>query len=340
MASKTTILITGATGYIGGSVLQLLLAHPKRSTFEITALVRNVEKAKLLNTLGIETAIGSLSDVNKIAELAAASRVVVHTVGRCRPLEGARAILRGLKARHEKTGEVPVLIHTVRTSVLTDNAAGLHDTDVVYVDTDPDQIESIPDNAPHREVDVEVVAADKEGYVRTYIVLPSTIYGIATGKLFDLGISNPYSVQIPAAIKASVDRGQGGVVGEGKNIWPHVEIHEQAEAFQIIFDAALSNPDTPHGREGFYFGANGEYKLYDLAKAYSQVLYDLGKGKSPDPTPFTSEEAQKYFGGTWLGNNSRCRAERARTLGWNPKKTTKDFFDSIRPEVEAIIAQK
>jgi hypothetical protein len=149
--------------------------------------------------------------------------------------------------------------------------------------------------------------------VRTYIINPSTVFGIATGKPFDLGISNAHSVQIPLAIKASLDRGQGGMIGEGKNFWPNVEVHEReflsmysvpalpdfravAELYQIILDAALSDPNTPHGREGYYFGTNDEYRLYDLAKAYSQILYDLGKGKSPEPTPFTAEEAQKYFG--------------------------------------------
>ena len=71
---------------------------------------------------------------------------------------------------------------------------------------------------------------------------------------------------------------------------------EVAELYQILFDATLSDPNTPHGRDGYYFAENGEYRLYDLAKAYSQVLYDLGKGKSPNPTSFTAEEAQKYFG--------------------------------------------
>jgi hypothetical protein len=110
-----------------------------------------------------------------------------------------------------------------------------------------------------------------------------------------------------------LDRGQGGVIGEGKNTWPHVEIHERelssvycvlivpkstvvAEMYQILFDAALSDPNVPHGREGYYFAENGEYRLSDLAQTYSQVLYDLGKAKSPQPTSFTDEEAQKYFG--------------------------------------------
>jgi len=47
--------------------------------------------------------------------------------------------------------------------VLVDNAAGLESTDVIYVDTNPEQIESIPSTAIHRSVDVAVVAADKEG---------------------------------------------------------------------------------------------------------------------------------------------------------------------------------
>ncbi|KAH8990310.1 hypothetical protein EDB92DRAFT_1999227 [Lactarius akahatsu] len=339
MTSKTHIFITGATGYIGGSVLQRLLDHPKSDTFEITALVRSADKATTLNALGVTTTVASLSELDKLTELAAASDVIIHTAD-ADDQNAAKAILHGLKARYDKTGKIPIYIHT-RTilevglkflGVLMDNAAGLHDTDVIYADTDPEQIESLPDTAAHRLVDLEVVAADKE-------VLPSTIYGIATGKLFDLGISHAYSQQIPAAIKASLDRGQGGMIGEGKNIWPNVEVHEQAELYQIILDAALSDPNTPHGRDGYYFGASDEYRLYDLAKAYSRALYDLGKGKSPEPTPFTAEEAHKYFGGVWLGSNARCKAERGRALGWKPTKTTKDFIESVRPEVEVIVAQ-
>jgi D-arabinose 1-dehydrogenase-like Zn-dependent alcohol dehydrogenase len=99
MASNTHIFFTGATGmyvllysgpsgvltrpalgYIGGSVLQRLLAHPKRDTFEITALVRSPDKAKLLNTFGVNTVVASLSDHDRLTELAAASNVVIQTV--------------------------------------------------------------------------------------------------------------------------------------------------------------------------------------------------------------------------------------------------------------------
>jgi hypothetical protein len=47
--------------------------------------------------------------------------------------------------------------------VLMDTAAGLKETDVIYVDTNVEQIESLPDTAFHRSVDLEIVAADKDG---------------------------------------------------------------------------------------------------------------------------------------------------------------------------------
>lgn len=44
----------------------------------------------------------------------------------------------------------------------------------------------------------------------------------------DLGIANNRSRQIPAIIRASLDRKQGGMVGLGKNMWPNVNIEERA----------------------------------------------------------------------------------------------------------------
>ncbi|KAG6892211.1 hypothetical protein C0992_001465, partial [Termitomyces sp. T32_za158] len=93
----------------------------------------------------------------------------------------------------------------------------------------PDQIETLAPSQPHRIVDLAIVEADRKGYVKTYIILPSTIYGLASNKLVDLGIQNPHSIQIPALIDVSLNRGQGGMVGEGKNIWPNVHIDDSTE---------------------------------------------------------------------------------------------------------------
>ncbi len=69
---------------------------------------------------------------------------------------------------------------------------------------------------------------DMQGYARTYIVVPSVVFALATGKLVDAGIMNRHSMLAPLLLKAGLDRGQAGVTGEGKNLWPAVELNESA----------------------------------------------------------------------------------------------------------------
>ena len=57
-------------GYVGGSVLNLLLRHPKVDTFTITAPVRSPDKARLLEQLDVKTEIASLDDYDKLKSLA------------------------------------------------------------------------------------------------------------------------------------------------------------------------------------------------------------------------------------------------------------------------------
>ncbi|KAJ7912357.1 hypothetical protein B0H13DRAFT_2007772 [Mycena leptocephala] len=212
---------------------------------------------------------------------------------------------------------------------------------IVYDDSDADQIETIAPTQIHRDVDLAITTADAEGYIKSYIILPSSIYGLATGRLIDMGIQNPHSMQIPSLISASLDRGRAGMVGEGKNLWPNVEIHELGDLYTTLYDNIVADADTGHGRNGFYFGANGEHSLYDVGKEVGTALVALGKSESAEPTEFTQAELDKYFGGsTLLGSNSRCRATRSLAIGWKPVKTTSDMLASIQPEMECIIKKK
>ena len=124
-------------------------------------------------------------------------------------------------------------------------AKGMYPRELVYDDADPAQIETLPLEAQHRPVDVRIVQADKEGtpppvraggtsahaarlpgYVRTYIILPCAIYGIAATVLTAAGVQNPYSVQVPTLVRAALARRQGGMVGRGAAVWNNVHIDD------------------------------------------------------------------------------------------------------------------
>lgn len=71
-----------------------------------------------------------------------------------------------------------------------------------------------------------------------------------------------------------------------------------SDLYIVLFNKIRSDPEgTPHGREGYYFGAAAEHQLYDVAKAIAEALVAIGRGKSSEPTTFTQEDLVKYFKG-------------------------------------------
>ncbi|KIJ63841.1 hypothetical protein HYDPIDRAFT_133743 [Hydnomerulius pinastri MD-312] len=343
MSTKTQIFFTGATGYIGGAVLLRLLDHPTFASSEITALLRKAEKAPAFESIGVKTVLGSNSDLDLLEKQASQSDIV-FTCASSDDVPACEAILRGLKKRHQATGTVPILIHTSTNpppGVLTDNARGNYAYDTIYDDLNPDQLETLPDTQIHRNVDLMVLAADKEGYARTYIVLPSLTYGLATGKLVDLGIQNPHSILIPMLARISLSRGRGGMIGKGANRWPNVHIDDIGDLYIVLYDAILEGK-AGHGREGLYFGENGEHVLKDISIKIAEALNDLGKSSSREPTSLDQSDYDKPEN-KWLmyaGGNSRCKSNRARSLGWKPKYTTEDMLQSIKGEVQYQVNRK
>jgi len=336
-----SILFIGATGYIGGTVLAHLIQNPKRSEYEITIHLRSAEKAKGFEKLGFKTVLGSLDDVRDLERLASEFDIVFQTAD-ADHLEGTKAILRGFKTRFQKTGVAPALIHTSGTGVLVDNAEGKYEGTNAYSDLDIPKIESLPETQPHRNVDLTVVAAAEEGYAKTWIVFPSTIWGIADTIFVKEGLQRPNSVQIPDRIKLAVKLSKAVYIGEGKNIWPHVYIDEGrfGKFYHILFDAIVSGKQPPSGRNGFYFLESGEYKQLAAVEAIAKALYARGKVVSPEAVPLSEADlgSESYkFALAYMGSNSLARGERSRQLGWNPLQTTEDFYASIETDVGFLL---
>ena len=68
-----------------------------------------------------------------------------------------------------------------------------------------------------------------------------------------------------------------------------------ADLYIVLYDSIIANPATGHGREGFYFGENGEHTLYDVGKAIGEALVAIGKADNPEPTTFSKEDLDRYF---------------------------------------------
>ncbi|KAK1225593.1 hypothetical protein PQX77_011451 [Marasmius sp. AFHP31] len=343
---KTVVLLTGVTGYIGGSVLTRLLDLPgARSKFNFRAIVRSSDKAKKLEDLfDVQAILGSHSD-RELVERESSQADIVLAMADSDDMEAVGAILDGLKRRYEVTGKAPILIHTSGTGVLADSAGG-ESSQVIWDDNDIAQMATISPDALHRPPELKVLDADQEGYVKTYIITPSATYGLPKAPLVDAGIQNTKSMFFGLTVPTAIARGQGFIVGKGNNIWPTVHIDDLTDVFAKLFTAvAISDKDggVPHGKEGYFFVAADEIKFYELGEVFSRALKELGrlKGTSTEPTPITKEECTKYYGTladvmySYIGSNTRCASTRARNqLRWKSNKNKKDLLAHVRKEVE------
>lgn len=320
MAPKK-LLLTGASGYIGGAVLSGLISKP--GSYDITALVRNPADAPKIAALGVKTLLGSIDDDDLLTKAAASSDIVIHTAESADHLGSAQALVRGLKSRGDPDA---VYLHTSGTAVL----CSVDPIETPFDDEDFRRIHSIPVSAPHRDVD-SWVEANATG-LRFAIIAPSTINGISPGPVHRV------SIQVPGLIRAAIRRGRVIAPGDPSVRWNNVHIKDLRDLYLLILDGLVDGTAPSGPQDGFYIGATHETAWGTVYEALGKVLHERGLVDTPDVSvlapPVTSEE----FGpavGSFLAE-SRGLATRGRKLGWKPSRP--DIVSTLGEEVDYLVA--
>ncbi|KAF1987611.1 NAD(P)-binding protein [Aulographum hederae CBS 113979] len=318
----TKIFLTGVTGYIGGDALDAITtAHPD---YSITALVRSPDKgAKVAQKyVSVRLVYGDLDSKDVIEEEAAKADIVCHFAD-CDHEPSANAIIAGLAKGHDKS-KPGWFIHTSGTGILEvdDLLRETYGTSAEKVYDDWDGIKqciTLPDQAWHRNVDKIVLAGPEKscGAVKTAIVCPPTIYGPGRGP--DKGRSD----QVYKMAEAVMKRGKGFMVGEGKNRWTQIHVHDLSSLYLLLVEAAAEGGGkATWDQEGYYFAENGEYYWGDMAKAVAKEVKKQGFIKTDEMDSVSKDEVNEIMpaGIAKWGMNSRCKAIRGRKLfGWTPK---------------------
>ena len=286
------IFLTGATGYIGGSVAVRLIA----AGHNVRGLVRTSEKADVLTKLSIQPVLGSLDDVGLLTREARKADGVVNTAN-ADHLPSARAFITAL------AGTGKPLVHTSGSSVIGDDARGNRVAEAIFDEDTPFVVP--PAKQQRRDLDLMVLGAAGSG-VRSAVICPCKIYGTGRG-------ANPHSVQIPFLVDNAHRHGFVQIVGRGVNRWSNVHIDDLADLYLLVLEKA------PAG--AFYFAENGEASFGEIGEAIAARL-GLGPVQSL-PAESAAEkwgESRAYYS---FGSNSRVRAKRARReLGWAPRHTS------------------
>lgn len=286
------IFVTGASGYIGGSVAAALT----KAGHSVRGLVRSPERAAAVQQRGIEPVIGTLADAPLLAQQVREADAVINTAN-SDDRGAVEAMLPAL------AGSGKAFLHTSGSSIVGDMAGGERG-EKIYQDDTP--VQPLPGKAARVAIDRLILDAAKNG-VRSVIVCPTMIYGHGHGV-------HAESVQVPRLIALAKKHGAGCHVGNGENIWSNVHIDDLVPLYLLALEKA------PAG--AFYYAENGENSYREIAAAISRML-----GLGGRTEPMTLKDAVAEFGETAAqfsyGSNSRVRAVRARReLGWVPKSGT------------------
>jgi nucleoside-diphosphate-sugar epimerase len=290
------IFLTGATGYLGGSLAVTLL----EAGHHVRGLTRSPGTVAALRDLGIDPVVGDLDDARVLTDEAGAADAVINAADS----DHAGAVT-ALVIALAGTGKP--LLHTSGSSIVGEATAGEIQHDV-YTEADVAEggaWQPAPDKAARVAIDREVLAAAGNG-VRSVVLCNTMVYGAGLGLSAD-------SVQIPRLVATARRTGVVRHIGPGRNIWSNVHLADACDLYLRALDGAAPG--------SFHFVENGEASFAEITQAIATALRLAG------PEPIELEPAIEEWGYEpavyALGSNSRVRGVRPRgELDWRPKHTS------------------
>ncbi|KAI0888696.1 NAD dependent epimerase/dehydratase family protein [Annulohypoxylon maeteangense] len=360
MTSTTTtpkILLTGATGYIGGTILSYLLdsSSPTLSTATISCLLRGPDRAaKLTATYGSRVnpiVYKDLDDIEATVAAAAEHDIIISTTHGWHG-GSSQALIRGLAQRKAATGRDVWFVQTSGTSNVASKAMTKSDVEKEHRELDDlkDDIYAFEKERENeaayaqRTVELAVVDTGLELGVKTLVIMSPTIYG------FGKGLWNKLSIQIPMIASAVLKNKRPVVLGDGRGVWDHVHVEDLAELYLLVVRRILEKggEGVPTGKKGIIFSGNGRHSSLDVTLGVADAFQAKGLLDDQELQSLTVSDVKKVMGAEMvsddivelsLASDSRTVSSVARGLGWNPTRGEEAWKREFKDVVEAVLAK-
>jgi nucleoside-diphosphate-sugar epimerase len=284
------IFLTGATGYIGAAVLDALV----RGGHDVTALVRNSEKARRVAKRGAHPIVGDLADPESYRAVADGQDGYIHAAYDARSGRGPaidRVVLDTLLAAAKRPRTSGALVPAKRFVIYTSGVWVLgRSPEPTAEDAPTNPVEHVSWRPDHEQLVLDA-GSDR---LRTVVIRPGVVYGGGNG--------------LVAGIFKSASNGLVRVVGDGNNHWPLVYDRDLADLYARIV-----------GREDsagvFHANDEGDERVNDIVDAIKPYL-----PVKPDVRHVPLDEARHKMGtyAEALALDQVIRSPRARALGWTP----------------------
>ncbi|PSN71990.1 NAD(P)-binding protein [Corynespora cassiicola Philippines] len=352
------ILITGGSGYLGGSLLAHLASPstnlPPYST--LYALVRTPEQASQVQSLYSATPLTlDLSNPPAVQETIISHNITIiyHLYN---PLDtSTHTLIEALAQVQQNTGLQTHFLYTTGAKLFSSHVGA--PTSTPLLDTDPTLLEiqssllldhqSTTTGHPLLKqgvrANVSVVSRAAELGVKSYIFAPCIVYG--EGK----GFGNRISIQTVAVVQAArrVGRVWDPHVGyAGEPTWPVCHVDDNTALYARILERILAGEEVGSGREGWFLASSGSVRWRDLYEAMAVALKKRGVVETEDVLKADDEvlgkmsEAwgcEKDFVEVMLGGLCTFTAEHGKKIGWTPQYPPEHIIEAADAEVELIL---
>ena len=227
-----SILLTGATGFIGSSVLRRLIDEGH----SVTALVRDPSKAAQVTAAGATALVGDARDIDLVADASEASDGVIHLASaKDVDHDFITGVFRGLE------GSDKPFIHTGGIWTYGSNPA--------ITETSP---VDAPELTSWRGVN-ESRVRDALG-IRTIVIAPGVVYGHGKGIPNDI-VGAPVTDTVPPTLR---------LIGDGTQHWTTVHVDDLAALYVLALENARAGST--------YIGASGHNPtVRELGEAAAQA---------------------------------------------------------------------
>ncbi|KAK2602155.1 hypothetical protein N8I77_008711 [Diaporthe amygdali] len=340
------VLITGGSGYLGGSLLASWAESNLSGYQTLYALVRSDAQADAVKILyGAEPVRCDLEE-NSIRTSILEKRisVVIYLIDSYYP-NGQLAFLKALGELKRTTGQEVHFVFTSGTKQFSDMAGA--PTDGLLYDNDPKLYEiHKSQKAAHEELQhsvqttITVIEAGEEHNVRVYVFSPCIVYGKG------LGFGNLISIQTVDIVIAA--KAAGGVYRTGREgkTWPVCHISDCTALFIALIKAILNDSNPDHGKHGFYLASSGSARWGDIYSATNKALVKREIIEDASVKIVTDEALQKMAKAlnvetssvvVKIGGQSNYTAAHGKDLGWWPRYPPTHILEALDDEVGLIL---
>ncbi|RAL13349.1 NAD(P)-binding protein [Aspergillus homomorphus CBS 101889] len=340
------ILITGASGYLGGTILARWSNAKLPPHNKLYALVKTDEQGEKVKQYGAEPLVANIRDHETMTQLIVDNNITIiyflidAFTGQHQP-----TLIRALGLVKQKTN---LNVHFLQTTgaKLFSRHAGLP-TDRPLLDTDPNLYDVVKNATPPHEFVIEpananlnVIDMSEAQGVRSYVFAPCLVYGRGEG------FGNQISIQDVDIVRAAKKLRGVYRVDTDNPSWPVCHVADTADLYLQILRKILRGEEIGYGKNGFFLAASGSLPWNDVYEAVAKalakrnaiddaivrdadekVLVRMGEalGVPPSAVPVV------------LGGDCSFTAKHGNQIGWTAKYPPEHFLEIVDEEVELIL---